>query len=409
MVRNRILLSISLILSVIFVSFYGGTTAYLLFYSLVILPVIAWGYTAYVYLRLHFYQEVGQRKVVKGELVPYYFKLVNKDYLTYSHIKLYFHQEFSTIQADALETVYCLLPGDEIKRETMLCCKYRGEYAVGVKSIEITDFLYLFRVNYPVMWGPKLTVLPKVCELEQLMLTTLDEDPKTLSYHMGGREGFLESDVKKYTGGEPRKFIHWKASAKKGEILVRQYTEPMELSQYLLMDLRRLEGEVFEQVVREDCLLTGALSLGWYYQNRHIQYEIVYEQNGIKECTIHNEKDFWQFYKRTTDFKFYSDLSIGTLLKRIRTSQSFNDVYVLTSLLDAELGCAVLEQIKKGNKVTILLIIPHLDEKVYALKEELENQGIKTYIIHHQEHLYEILKRGEEGRCSKKEVLFSMS
>ena len=391
MIRNRIVLGISLLLAGIFASFYGGATVYLLFYTLLLLPIVSLIYTAYVYFRLDFYQEVIQRTVIKEETVPYYFKLVNKDYLSYSHIKLHFYEETSQIQGKELETVYCMLPGDEVKIEGSLCCKYRGQYEVGVKSIEIADFLYLFKINYPVVWKLRLTVLPKVYALHQLQVKTLDEDPKNLQAHLSRGEGFLESEVRKYTGSEARKRIHWKASAKKGELLVRQYTEPKPLSNHILIDLTRVEDGEVGRIRREDCLLTVALSLGKYYQEKHIKYTMHWEQGGLKECSIHNETDFWQFYKKVVDFKFYSDFPVESLLQKSNSADTGHYFYVLTSLLTEKLGETILNCLKRGDEVALLLIAQPLDKENIKLKEILVEHGAKVYSIPNQECLQEVL------------------
>lgn len=66
--------------------------------------------------------------------------------------------------------VISLLPHEEIRVDTKMYCKYRGTYPVGVKSVEITDFLGLFTIPYPMMSQIRLTARPRIIPMEQLKI-----------------------------------------------------------------------------------------------------------------------------------------------------------------------------------------------------------------------------------------------
>ena len=75
--RNRIIWGVCLILSLVFISFYGGTVSYGLFFAVLFLPVLSMIYLALVFFRFKIYQELEGRNVMAGEAVPYYFVLQN--------------------------------------------------------------------------------------------------------------------------------------------------------------------------------------------------------------------------------------------------------------------------------------------------------------------------------------------
>ena len=64
--RNRIIWGVCLILSLVFISFYGGAVSYALFFAVVFLPVLSMVYLALVFFRFKIYQELEGRNVMAG-------------------------------------------------------------------------------------------------------------------------------------------------------------------------------------------------------------------------------------------------------------------------------------------------------------------------------------------------------
>ena len=146
MKRNRIILVSLWILSLVGISFYGGPVSYGFFFLITLIPVTSFLYLIYVFIRVRVYQKVIIKDIVAGVPVPYYFTLHNEDYLTFSGIKTEFFSSFSTIGGLEQNLEYELLPKEKLTRETKLICKYRGEYNIGIKRLEYTDYLRLFKI-----------------------------------------------------------------------------------------------------------------------------------------------------------------------------------------------------------------------------------------------------------------------
>lgn len=168
MLVNRILLLVFIIASGVFASHYGGNVSYALFYMSLFIPAVSLLYTFYVYIRFRIFQEIGQRVVVKGDLIPYSFTLANEDYITFRSVKVNFLHDKSTISSAEDIREYCLLPGQSETMETTLRCNYRGEYYVGANTVDIIDYLYLFKITYPITSKLKVTVLPRVIQIPRI-------------------------------------------------------------------------------------------------------------------------------------------------------------------------------------------------------------------------------------------------
>ena len=127
MKRNRIIYGILWILSLVGISFFGGTVSYGIFVTLTFLPLVLLIYLLSVYIFFHIFQQIDNKHLVAGRMVPFYFTLMNEYHFGFCSIKVRFYSSFSDISGLDDDTEYELLPKTGIKKYTQLVCRYRGE------------------------------------------------------------------------------------------------------------------------------------------------------------------------------------------------------------------------------------------------------------------------------------------
>ena len=198
MIITRLLSLLFIIGSAVFASYFGGNISYALFYVAVFIPIISFLYTLYVYVRFKIYQSMDNYVVVKGDWNNYSFIIANEDFIAFRNVKVNFLHGQSSIKKTEESMEYSLLPSDKERMETQLRCNYRGEYHVGVDSIQVTDFLYLFSITYPIKSKLKVLVLPRVLSLEQLGIAPSLIDPKNPVNHSNTTEEELDTEIRRY-------------------------------------------------------------------------------------------------------------------------------------------------------------------------------------------------------------------
>ena len=217
---RRLFFFVGWILSLVVISFFGGTISYGLFFALTLLPLICVAYLTAVTAGFRIYQKLESRNVVAGQPVEYYFVLQNEMPFAFAGLQVQLFSGLFEVADVPDNREYELLPGENFRFETKLSCKYRGEYEVGVQAVVITDFLHLFRWKYTLPGTIKAIVSPKVVTLDTLQSLAslqIDTSGKSIS-------GTAEPDVvvRDYVRGDSIKRVHWKATAKTGEWKVRQ-------------------------------------------------------------------------------------------------------------------------------------------------------------------------------------------
>ena len=224
MKKNRLILLGLFILSLVAISFYGGPVSYGFFFFILFTPAVSALYTLFVYFRFRIYQKIETKVAVVDTPVAFYYSLKNEDRFGFAGVRTGFYTDFSTLSGIDPDTEYELFPGTGIERESRLICKYRGEYEVGIKSVEIQDYFRLIRISYHNKETLRVIVKPNLVDLSELK--SID-----LSQTMARETPFSQMDpdvlVRNYEPGDDVRQMNWKASARQRTSTAPSVTAPM--------------------------------------------------------------------------------------------------------------------------------------------------------------------------------------
>lgn len=381
---NRLICILLIIGSGVFASYFGGNISYALFYVSVFIPIVSYLYTLYVYMRFKIYQSLDSHIIVKGDWNNYSFVIGNEDFIAFRNVKVNFLHDKSTIKKTDETMEYSLLPGEKERLETKIRCNYRGEYFIGVNSIEVTDFLYLFKIKYPLSSKIKVWVLPRVVKIEQLGIAPDFIDPKNSVNFSNTIEEELDTEVRKYNPGDNKKRIHWKASARTNELLSRKYYQRPKCNAVLFMDLMKISADELSVVIAEDKIIESILAVANYYVMHSIPTEVIYDLNGIRQIQIYSKGDFNAFYKQCVNIHFNALANVSDIiLRRLQRGDEGNFYLVATTKLTRDLYLASLKVITQGNRLCILYISisDGFNAETKSLIEDLKKAGVNIYQI----------------------------
>jgi uncharacterized protein (DUF58 family) len=392
MLLNRIILLLLITASGIFASFYGGNVSYAFFYMAISVPFVSFFYTFYVYVRFRLFQEIGQRVVVKGDMTYYAFTIANEDYITFRSVKVNFLHDKSTISnADSIEE-YCLLPNASETLHTTIRCNYRGEYYVGASSIDITDFLYLFKITYPIRSKLKVTVLPRVVPIGKLNMAPPQKDVKQAPFLFHPEKESMDIETRKYQFGDNLKQVHWKVTAKRNELFSRKYTSDPRTEISILMDLSPVNEDNLSSIIIEDQILEGTLAIANYCKDNNTKAKVYYEQDGLKNISIRSKMDFDMFYQLCVHIRFHAKMTMDEVLTESYNYGDDNNFYVIiTHNLSHELYKRILPISEKGNAISVLLICDKINSEQEDILLSLKLAGITFRHITREDEIGEVL------------------
>ena len=113
-----------------------------------------------------------------------------------------------------------------------------GVFPSGVRACVVEDLPGIFSRRIRPDGGLfELTVLPNTFEVEPVALAPGDPGSETMA--RATEDLSAPSEIRAWQPGDAMKKIHWKASARKGELLSRRFDEPVLQDVLILMDCSR--------------------------------------------------------------------------------------------------------------------------------------------------------------------------
>lgn len=328
--RNRIIYYILVVLSIVLISFWGGAISYGLFFCVLLVPTVSFIYLLCVYITFRIYQKIDTRSVVAGDIVPYYFTLQNSGIIPFSGIRVNFYSSFSTT-IDADKTQYEFAPHSGMKVSSKLVCKYRGEYEVGVKDIEISDFFNMFTVRFKNREPLRVIVSPRIVSVDEI-----DNEEIVLFSSRESSVNKSVSDVlmRDYVRGDDRRFINWKKSASAGKLMIRNFVGEEKNGIGIVLNAKRSSEDNMEYIPLEDKMLEKTLSLALYFLNRNIPVKEYTVTEDICETGIDNVDGFEKLYEQMTQVDFSSETTDADLIAKFSNSHGILEnkiVFIITS------------------------------------------------------------------------------
>lgn len=142
----------------------------------------------------------------------------------------------------------------------------RGPLVVSERSFETSDPVGLFRNTVRVMDAEHTLVLPRFTSLHAQPAVREFEASVVAPRAGGGTEIF---GVREYRPGDPLRRIHWRSTARRGELIVREFEPPGVQNLGIFLDPNPASVDLADQIARLaaseawDCLRAGGRVTLW--------------------------------------------------------------------------------------------------------------------------------------------------
>lgn len=355
MLRNRLIWGALWILSLVGISCYGGPISYGFFIMLTMVPIVSLLYLLYVCLFFHIYQKADGRWFVVNKPVSFTFILANEYFLSFVGVRVRFFTAFSTITDLSDETEYELQPMSRIKKETILVCKYRGEYEVGINRVEIQDYFRLFKISYKnpeTLW---VIVKPQLTYLDNIRSIDVSATMKETRINAGMPDVL----TREYVPGDDPRQIHWNQTAKAGKLMTRELIGNDRQSISVVLDTFRQseDEEVFLPV--ENKALEAVLAIVMFAINHNIPIREFHFEEGLRRREIANIAAFDDFYEYVSKIHFQPDSTQDILCAELNKAHEIVSDKVVFMILQSfgDEASMLAEKLSRNNVSTIAYVI----------------------------------------------------
>lgn len=410
---NRILYLSLLIITFTFVYYYGGKVPNMFFYTVLVLPIVSFTYMLIGYFMLKYEQSLDNDLIFKGDKVTFTVNITNRSFFILPYISISFlNDKGGVIQKHKINNI-SLQPFSKREVSIDYIYKYRGDFKLGVSTIEVQDFLGIFKFTLKNKTPLYITVYPQIIDIDEFYLSSgyLSDNVSSIG---GGQEDISTiEEINKYNYGDSLRKIHWKLTAKTNELMIREYEKVGSRSAILILDLQSNNFEVEKNAAIEDKLLETTIAILRYCIYNDAEVKLIYDSKGINAINYSNSLDFQKAYEVLAKIEFNQKTSFKDIIesevncnigKADIIIATFNINYILYEELNKAilLGCNItliyiygnekIENNKAEDKENLSKV--HEDNEAKTILVLLSELGIKLYAINIEEDIQAVFKQG---------------
>lgn len=410
---NRILYLSLLIITFTFVYYYGGKVPNMFFYTVLVLPIVSLTYMLIGYFMLKYEQSLDNDLIFKGDKVTFTVNITNRSFFILPYISISFlNDKGGVIQKHKINNI-SLQPFSKREVSIDYIYKYRGDFKLGVSTIEVQDFLGIFKFTLKNKTPLYITVYPQIIDIDEFYLSSgyLSDNVSSIG---GGQEDISTiEEINKYNYGDSLRKIHWKLTAKTNELMIREYEKVGSRSAILILDLQSNNFEVEKNAAIEDKLLETTIAILRYCIYNDAEVKLIYDSKGINAINYSNSLDFQKAYEALAKVEFNQKTSFKDIIesevncnigKADIIIATFNINYILYEELNKAilLGCNItliyiygnekIENNKAEDKENLSKV--HEDNEAKTILVLLSELGIKLYEINIEEDIQAVFKQG---------------
>ena len=301
------------------------------------------------------------QKVNRGEVVSMEIAVSHKGVLPIAPIALHMRATSNTPAG----VIYLTHLGKRRQRVThRFVADHVGAMFPGVESYVVSDIFGFFKKEHqPDLAGQELLVLPVPFEVEPLTFAAGDMGVETMKRAM--EDPSSPSDFRNYQQGDPLKRIHWKMSARKRELIVRQFEGlPEDQSAFLKDALLETAASVVACQIRQDNPVRMPL-----VGDRPMEYSsnmglpVLLEE--LARCTFNETERFER-----------------VLMMQMAELRKLGAVVVITTRLTSEVADLLIRMKRMGPNVRLYYVTFRTDRpERLALVGRLQQAGVEVNYV----------------------------
>lgn len=283
-----------------------------------------------------------------------------------------------------------LSPGGKKTMHYQMECRRRGYYQIGPLTVETGDLFGLHR-RYRVVAEPQfLMVLPKIIPItgynvasrrpigEMKMSYRLFEDPTRTA------------GVRAYQAGDPLSRIHWRATARTGELHSRVFEPTSVAGATILLDFHVHTFPESNEPFRSELAITAAASLAHAICETGQQVGLVTNgRDAVDRISVEGWQTEWRHrkqIKQTMEMKDQSDRLRPVIVPTQRGVEQFTQILESLARLEKTDGLRLSDLLNETTSriprdASVIAILSNVDEDDAIAMGNLTRQGYAVTVV----------------------------
>jgi len=278
-IRDRRYIGLALA-ALIFARTIGGSLPYFLLYVSVGLVLAAYLWTRAAAANLTCTYSVGRRCLTAGEPLDVRLRLYNEGWLPILWLEAT-DELLAAERHPAARQVFCLGPLGSVIRDYTLPSLRRGHYRLGPMVARVADPLGMFDGRRRIFSDVRVLVYPRLVPLEGVRLPSRQPFGKERTRLRACEDPSSLAEVRPYRPGDHAKLVHWRTTARRGLLHVKEYELNASCDLSILLDLHPQPYDCAGKhcAAMEDAAVEAALALCHYALRRDYSATLITYQD----------------------------------------------------------------------------------------------------------------------------------
>lgn len=256
----------------------------------------------------------------------------------------------------------------------------RGKYDFGQCTVNFKDIFYIFDCTNHYKTDKLVTVYPKIYDIDNMIFRGNGTFLNVLNYKSTREDPYTTRDVKKYNYGDNIKKIHWKLSAKHGELFVRNYDTISAEECNIFIDMNEDNYSMDSKGIAEEKMIDFSSSLLNYMVNKEMKSTVYINTKESRKFYIRGREEFKNLMEFFVENKSNGKITLGRFLDMYLSGVlKYSWIGIVKAAIDEKTMKSILVAKQKGYKVTVFY---SKDAKHHGnVIEELISNGVECIYI----------------------------
>ena len=368
MAKNRMTYGVVVGVLLLFVYLYESPMTYMALYAVLLLPILSFLFALFSKRRLLLAERLTTDVVTKNQKTSFQIVIRNRYFLPCISVRVQFVANEIGLTVDEMEKFVSIPSFGQREVAFEIQGKYRGEYEVGVTELILHDFLGLFRFKQKHTEKLSLIITPRILPISALPLDMIIQETVISRRNLQGDDYSTISDLRKYQPTDGYKKVHWKATAKRNELISKNFQATERMATTFFVDNTVIGNSLEQRMQHEDILMEAVVSVMYHCFRLGQPISFHYIGEGYVDFTT----DFSHLYKQASGLVFQQ----GNLFKKVlrdylKWNKDEMNLMVFTHRVDEEM-LSLLQAFRLAGNQVQLFLFSRVDEGVLKGLERLE-------------------------------------
>ena len=266
----------------------------------------------------------------------------------------------------------------------------RGYFRIGPTLLETGDLLGLNRQHRVVSSADYILVLPKLIPIQGIELTSRRPLGDLRISDRSMEDPSQMAGVREYRMGDPLNRIHWKATARTGQLHTRVFEPTCMQGAMLLVDMNSDSNPEEHEPIRTDLAVTAAASIAhaYYLLNQPCGFIC----NGVDMAERYSFQELTGDYsdrtaiRNTVQKELKNDRLRPIVVEHGNGVETFTQIHRTLARVGRSEGLSFFELVqevrsKLPRNLTVIAILQNVSEDAVIALEMLKRQGYSVVVI----------------------------